>query len=151
MIKICKDCWDSNKDTLKNLLKSYNDDDLDKISNLELVQFAVYTILCSEFSDFKAGIYKTQEIKLSTFGGTLLYIIPTTEHPAEYEYLITYINFGIHKDDDTDSFLYPYKDNMDRVEYLYNICEKIISRITKPYIAGWEVTEEFIELEMGGK
>ena len=152
MIKYCVQKWNANKGKLENALK-----DNRKLNTCEykyLVQLVVKYILNDgmEHSVF----YDTWDddhitvVDNGDWQGTLLFIIPLkTYQPQEYEYLMTFVNYGSCSCCDTLQAIQSYDDEKPthgQLKDYMTLCKDIVCNIVKPFKCGWRDNEgEFDE------
>lgn len=87
-----------------------------------------------------------------------MYLIPfKTYQPCEYEYLMTYVNYGSCSGCDTlESILSDgeYNSKVPTVQQLkdyMSLCRDLINNTIKPYNGGWREDEDFktVEIQCG--
>ena len=85
------------------------------------------------------------------YQGTLLYIIPFDKYqPEEYEYLMTFINYGSCSACDTLLSIQDYGEEKltdDQVKDFMKLCKDILMNTIKPYNSGWQHTDKYDEAE----
>ena len=139
MLKYCKDKWSKNEELLRQALSF---EELDCLGYKDLVKLTVKWILNGGENDFQNWDYNNITcIDNGDYQGTLLYLIPeNTYQPAEYQYLMTYVNYGSCSGCDTLQSI-QFKD-CEVSEYM-KLCKDIVCNIIKPYNYGWRNEEEF--------
>lgn len=149
MLKYCLRKWDENKKKLEEeLLK---DPDLNNCKYKHIVEKVVEIILNTNEKELwnSAGI---TEIDDGGYQGTLLFLIPRkTSQPTEYEYLMTYVDYGSCSGCDTLQAIQGCgKDPIseDQLKDFMTLCKDIITNMIKPYNSGWRNEEEFTEVEI---
>lgn len=96
MIYYCYRKWNRNRDILENKLRQI---DLCNIDYVGLLKMTIECIFNEEstrsISDPKFDTERITEIDNGDYQGTLLYIIPEQCYqPSEYQYFMTYIEYG---------------------------------------------------------
>lgn len=155
MLKYCLTQWNKNEDKLKEVL-SKNTELNDYITLVKLTFDTIFNM------DNKYGveldIENITEINNGEYQGTLLYLIPfKTYQPYEYEYLMTYVNYGSCSGCDTlESILSDgeYDSKVPTVQQLkdyMSLCRDLINNTVKPYNGGWREDEDFktVEIQCG--
>ena len=156
MIRYCVEKWDANKDNLRERIK--NDDHINERTYDYLVKLVVEEI----FNDgFKKGEYgepyprwdteRITTIDDGDYQGTLLFLIPEdTYQPSEYEYLMTYVDYGSCSGCDTLqavqslNFIDQHGLPSERqVKDYMDLCLGILENTIKPYNNGWREDESF--------
>lgn len=150
MLKYCLKKWDANKGILEERLK--NDRTLSKCNYKYLVQVVVESILNSD-SDFREewDANNITEVDDGQYCGTLLFLIPRdTYQPSEYEYLMTYVNYGSCCGCDTLQAIQGYGEECPTEPELKDymaLCKDIVTNMIKPYNGGWRNDEDFETVE----
>ena len=146
MIKYCLEKWDANKELLRKALSEAN---LTECVYLDLVKMVVRYVLNDENEyDYDRWDYdRITEIDNGDYQGTLLYLIPkNTYQPAEYEYLMAFVDYGSCSGCDTlqylQSLIYPNQTEKDVADFM-KLCKDILTSIIKPYNYGWRHDERF--------
>lgn len=106
MIRYCIKKWDENKEKLREFLKMQKG--LYPCGYLDLVIAVVEHVLNPSDNDydFKWDSKNITMIDNGDYQGTLLFLIPQdTYQPYEYDYLITYVNYGSCSGCDTLMFI----------------------------------------------
>jgi hypothetical protein len=149
MLKIMADKWRKNKNKLEKELKSRN-----MVYNYkDLVKITFDCIFNDEGNDYgkDLDIENITEIDDGEYQGTLLYLIPFNKYqPSEYDYLMTYVNYGSCSVCDTLLSITGYmRDLPDKgqLKELMQLCLNIIQNTIKPYNNGWRGNALFEELE----
>lgn len=148
MIKYCLRKWEENKEKLeKSLLE---DKDLNSCGYKHLVEKVVEVILNNGEGEIWS-VGGITEIDDGDCQGTLLYLIPkNTYQPSEYEYLMTYVNYGSCSGCDTLQAIQDYgKDEITdgQLKDFMSLCEDLVCCMIKPYNYGWREEEEFLPVE----
>ena len=148
MIKFCKEKWDKNKDKLEEALKCNRKlNDCDYSYLLELVVKYILNDEDNEYSDTWDS-EKINVIDNGDYQGTLLFLIPAkTYQPSEYEYLMTYVNYGSCSGCDTLRGIQSWDDEPPTEQQLKDymtLCRDLVVRMIKPYNSGW-MNEEIFE------
>ena len=93
MLKICKERWALKENELKRKISSMSTQEIENLDYNTLVAITMDTVLNCE--KLHLNIKSIHEIDDGDYQGTLLYLIPfTTYQPTEYEYLMTYTDYG---------------------------------------------------------
>ncbi len=152
MLKIMANKWNKNKSKLEEELKSWN-----MSSNYkDLVKITFNCIFNDETCAYgeDLAIENITEIDDGEYQGTLLYLIPFNKYqPSEYDYLMTYVNYGSCCGCDILLCIISHGDNNDdlpnewQLKELMQLCLNIIQNTIKPYNEGWREDESFKELE----
>ena len=99
MIKYALKKWDKNKDALRNAIQQTEKDKRGAWDYNDIVKLVCRYIFNENATDKDPKI-NIEGITMADTGngnrqGTLLFIMPfDTDHPAEYEYLMTYVGYG---------------------------------------------------------
>ena len=158
MLKYCVEKWDKNKTLLMNALQSeeiYNK--LGSYEYADLVKLVVkYILNDGKAEEYDAGEwdeYNITEVDNGDYRGTLLYLIPAnTYQVSEYEYLITFVDYGSCNGCDTllriqfDMPKYKYRKSDEQftiqkrrtIEDLMTLCLHLVQHMKKPYISVWD-------------
>lgn len=149
MLKIMAEKWEKNKKFLEEELKSWNM----RSNYKDLVKITFDCI----FNDEDCGYGKDLDIENITeiddgeYQGTLLYLIPfNTCQPNEYDYLMTYVNYGSCGGCDALLSITDYGEDLPnerQLKELMQLCLNIIQNTIKPYNNGWREDTLFKELE----
>ncbi|MFQ9297797.1 MAG: hypothetical protein ACLR4X_05155 [Clostridia bacterium] len=149
MIKYCIKKWNKNNQVLlKELTNRFKD--LDDYEYKDFVKLTVEYILNYNSEDIKYNTKNITEINDGDYQGTLLYMIPEeTYQPCEYEYLMTFVNYGSCSGCDTlKSIQYGYyEDTNEKIKAYFQLCKDLITNMIKPYNTGWRASEEFEHTE----
>ena len=142
MIRYCRDKWDKNKDTLKEVLSE--DKKLNCCEYSYLVELVVEYIL-NDDEEWDTG--NITVIDNGDYQGTLLFLIPrNTYQPAEYDYLMTYVGYGSCSGCDTLQHIQSWVDGKPTERQLKDymtLCKDLVCNMVKPYNCGWRNEEEF--------
>lgn len=143
MIKEVVKLWYENKEDLKEALKY--DTRLNECDYLYLVKKVVRHILGDEWDE-----KKITQIDNGDYQGTLLFVIPReTYQPSEYEYLITYVNYGSCSGCDTLLAIQDWNDEPPterQLEDYMTLCLHLCQNMKKPY-KGWIDKDWDVEVE----
>lgn len=149
MLKIIIEQWDKNKDILKEELKNINLNDIDYKT---LVKMAFQYVYNTNNEDNSVDIERINQIDDGDYQGTLLYTIPfDTYQPAEYQYLMTYIDYGSCSGCDTLLSIIGTDKGIPSEEQLKDLmilCKDILQNTIKPYNHGWREYDEFKQVEV---
>lgn len=154
MIRYCIKKWDENKEKLKEFLKTQKG--LYQCEYLDLVIAVVEHILNPSDNgyDFEWDSKHITMIDNGDYQGTLLFLIPRdTYQPCEYDYLITYVDYGSCSGCDTlmsiQSSRICDEDYLtdEQVKDYMVLCKDILTNIKKPYNR-WRNEELFNEIIM---
>ena len=151
MIKFCRDKWYENKDKLEAAIMA--DTNLNSCEYDYLVKLVVEYILNPSIEN-SWGQFDSDNITVIDNGdyqGTILFMIPrNTYQPSEYDYLLTYVNYGSCSGCDTLLSIQVWDDGLpteSQVQDFMTLCKDLVCNIVKPYNYGWRRDEEFIEVE----
>lgn len=155
MIRYCIKKWNENKEKLREFLKMQKG--LYQCEYLDLVIAVVEHVLNPSDNDydFKWDSKNITMIDNGDYQGTLLFLIPQdTYQPYEYDYLITYVNYGSCSGCDTLMSIQSseicdedYLTDEQVKDYMV-LCKDILTNIKKPYNGGWRNEELFNEIIM---
>ena len=155
MLKYCLDKWNSNKGYLEAALRE--DESLCNCDYEYLVRLVVRHILNVGVEEYDFVTWNEGEITTIDNGeyqGTLLFVIPRyTYQPNEYEYLMTYVNYGSCSGCDTLQHIQPWdygKLTDDEVKDFMTLCKDILTNIVKPWNNGWRHDDRFDVVTMEG-
>jgi hypothetical protein len=148
MLKIILSQWEKNKDELRGVLSKTCLDALEYDDLVRLVFEVVYNnnLPCEvRYLDLE-HIHRIDD---GDYQGTLLFLIPfNTYQPREFEYLMTYVDYGSCSGCDT---LQAIQENRNDVESKINdfmtLCKDILTNTIKPYNGGWRKTDLFNHIE----
>ena len=146
MIKYCLKKWNKNKDKLYNALK--NDTSLNYCEYFYLVQLVVRHILNGDDDNSEYEQWDDTRITIVDNGdyqGTLLFIIPQkTYQPTEYEYLMTFVNYGSCSGCDTLQSIQTFSNELPTNSQLKDymaLCKDLVCNMVKPFKCGWRNNE----------
>lgn len=150
MLKFCRDKWYENKDKLETAIK--NDVNLNSCEYSYLVEMIVKYILNpsieAEWEKFDADAITV--IDNGDYQGTILFMIPRkTYQPSEYDYLLTYVNYGSCSVCDTLLSIQDWKTGLpteSQIKDYMTLCKDLVCNIVKPYNCGWSKDERFVEV-----
>ena len=148
MLKILIEKWELNKHLLEKELCKQNLRDLDYKDIVKITFGSIYNTNENE----KVDIENITEIDNGAYQGTLLYLMPfATYQPLEYEYLMTYVNYGSCSGCDTLQAIQselPYKGQPTEanIKDFMALCKDIITNTIKPYNCGWREDNRFANI-----
>lgn len=154
MLKILVKKWDKNKEKLRKVLS----ETINCIEYKDLVKLTFSTIYNDGDESFEypyreLNCNRITEIDNGDYQGTLLFLIPfKTYQPCEYEYLMTYVNYG--SCSGCDTLLAITDDNWNRrfsdkqVSDLLILCKDIITNTIRPYNENWRHNAMFDPVEV---
>lgn len=152
MLKFCRDAWYENKDKLEAAIMT--DTRLNDCEYSYLVELIVEHILnpSIETSWKQFDTDAITVIDNGDYQGTILFVIPRrTYQPSEYDYLLTYVNYGSCSGCDTLLSIQDYG-HIDKfptesqvADYM-TLCKDLVCNIVKPYNCGWRYEDEFAEI-----
>lgn len=148
MIKYCLDKWNKNRERLEEAMSK--DTKLNDCEYEYLVKLVVDYVLNDEDCGYGEK-WDSSEITVVDNGhyqGTQLFIIPAdTYQPDEYEYLMTYVNYGSCSGCDTLLSIQTWSDNVcptaEQLKDYMTLCKDLITNMIKPYNCGWRENKEF--------
>lgn len=150
MIYYCRDKWNKNKKRLQEALK--DDRNLEYCEYIYLVQAVVKYILNDETDDIVWDDKKITVVDNGDYQGTQLFIIPAKAYqPSEYEYLMTFVNYGSCSVCDTllQIQMYQGSEKQPTKEALKNymlLCKELVCNMVKPFKCGWRDDGRFAEV-----
>lgn len=153
MLKTIRDKWDKNREELREALACA---DLDHCDYKDLVKLSFDVIFNERKTGFRDKILDTDiitEIDNGDYQGTLLYLIPfKTYQPAEYEYLMTYVDYGSCSVCDTlmgiqGSCETPLEKQKQISDFM-TLCKDILTNTIKPYNCGWREDKDYNQIEV---
>lgn len=159
MIKYCLQKWDKNKDRLEAAIRADKTINDYKNGYSYLVKLVIDYILNEQETENekseeeKPEVWdssKIVEIDHGYYQGTLLFLIPKKHTiPGEYEYLMTYADYGtcpacdvlegIRWNDDGEEKL----PTEQQVKDYMTLCRDLVSHMIVPYNFGWRHEERF--------
>ena len=148
MIKYCFEKWDKNKEKLRENL--INDSSIASCNYFHLLEKVVTFILNDGENNKEWFEDSITEINNGDYQGTLLFLIPKfTEQPEEYQYLMTFVNYGSCSGCDT---LMSLQDDelaeiIDNIDGYMSLCEHLVCNMIKPYNYGWRNDPDFDTVE----
>ena len=155
MLKYCLGKWEKYKGELEKDIRQ--DTTLNECDYLYLVQKIVSIILNGgedEHGD-RWSAEKITEIDNGDYQGTLLFLIPKdTYQPSEYEYLMTFVNYGSCSGCDTLQAIQDWGEKKlveSQVRDFMTLCRDLVCSIIKPYNKGWREEPEFETIEYNPK
>lgn len=146
MIKYCLNQWNKNQSVLRKQLET--DTSLNECDYEYLVKLVIKYIL---ENDWDAENITT--INDGDYQGILLFFIPKHIYsPSEYEYLMTYVNYGSCAFCDTLKHIQDYKCNDDPVTEeqicdFMKLCKDLVTNMICPYNIGWRNNPDFNPVE----
>lgn len=150
MTKYCYDKWRKNSGKLEEALK--NDDSLLECGYRHLLELVIRYVL----NDDEFGEYRWSEefvvLGDGDYQGALVFVIPRSDYcSSEYDYLMTYIEYGSCSGCDTllniQGCVETPKDAVNDIMYL---CKDLVANIVRPYNRGWGRSELFDHVEVDG-
>lgn len=155
MLKILVDLWDKNKDVLKQELKGlYNVGQLDYKTLVKMTFEKIYNVEnnIDEYPYMTLDCESVTEIDNGDYQGTLLYLIPFDRYqPSEFEYLMTYVDYGSCSGCDTLLSIIDWGDARPtdtQVNELLALCKDILTNTIKPYNSAWRKIDLFDSVEI---
>lgn len=160
MIKFCLEQWEHNKDRLKRELETRTD--LNICEYKTLVELVTEFILNNPedepyyFEGYGELKFKTEhitEIDDGQYQGTLLYLIPIDIYqPSEFEYLMTFVDYGSCSGCDTLQSIQDYCGEANltpsQVNDFMSLCKDIVTNMIRPYNTGWRADPIFDTVEV---
>lgn len=153
MMKFSVEQWDKNKHRLEKDIREnfsyYNDAEYG-----DLVAKVVDLI----FNDEDDILYDSEnitEVDNGDYQGTLLYLIPEKSYqPSEYQYLMTYVDYGSCSGCDTlqsiQMWIFDEADEKRKEEFvkdMMGLCLHLVQNTIKPYNTGWRKDDRFTVVE----
>lgn len=149
MVKIMKDCWDANKEKLKEALASRTD--LNSCDYKLLVELTFENIFNASRENDRLDLEHMTEIDDGDYQGTLLFMIPfDTYQPSSYEYILTYIGYGSCSGCDALQAAQDWNDEKlteRQLSDFMSICKDLVCNAIKPYNYGWRRQEGWLPTE----
>jgi hypothetical protein len=147
MIKYCLEKWDKNKQALEKALTC--DKELMTCDYKHLVELVVKHILNDSQKVGDWNLENIVEIDNGNYQGTLLYVFHGCDYqPAEYDYLMTYVEYGSCSSCDILQRIQCFNDDIKvHIKDFMTLCRDIVSHIVKPYNTGWRNQEEYMPVE----
>ena len=152
MMKIVATKWGENSEKLRKALSE--NDGLNNCNYLDLVKLSFDIILNDgSLSTARLDLDKITKVDDGDYQGTLLFLIPfDTYQPTEYEYLMTYINYGSCSVCDVlqsiqDCIGDHKKLTKEQVDDFMTLCKGILQNTICPYNFGWRVDDNFNQIE----
>lgn len=160
MIKFCLEQWERNKERLKKELETRTD--------LNICDYKTLVKLVTEFilnnpedepyyleghGELKFQTEHITEIDDGQYQGTLLYLIPFDIYqPSEFEYLMTFVDYGSCSGCDTLQGIQYYCDKVNltpsQVDDFMALCKDIVTNMIRPYNTGWRSYPIFDTVEV---
>ena len=151
MIKYCLEKWEKYKGELEEDIRQ--DATLNECDYLYLVKKVVSIILNGGDAEWDTG--KITQIDNGDYQGTLLFLIPMdTYQPSEYEYLMTYVNYGSCSGCDTLQAIQDWGEKKlteNQVKDFMTLCRDLVCSMIRPYNCGWREDEKFETVEYNPK
>lgn len=139
MLKYCLRKWDENKNILEKELR--RDTTLNTCEYVDLVKLLVTHVLNQGTND--GLIWDTDNITVVDNGdyqGTQLFFIPlATYQPTEYEYLLTFVDYGSCPGCDTLQEIQYCGEKLlteNQVKDFMTLCKDLLTNMIKPYSYG---------------
>ena len=154
MLKILVKKWDENNHLLREALSTT--EGLNDCEYKDLVKLTFDIIFNTNETEYDhLNVDCITEIGYGNYQGTLLYLIPFRKYyPAEYEYLMTYVDYGSCSGCDTLQAIQSWGDGLlseSQVNNFMTLCKDILTNTIKPYNCGWRNEEKFEQAEAEGK
>ncbi len=152
MMQIMLEKWDKNCEKLKEKLASGTN--FNECSYGTLVKVAFDTIFNEEGADYmnRLDVENMTTIDNGDYQGTLLFLIPFSGYqPSEYEYLMTYVNYGSCSGCDTLQAIQEWGDEKlteSQIADFMTLCKDLISNAIKPYNNGWRYQVEYDSIDL---
>lgn len=151
MIKFMKFRWAENEALLRKRFENISDDELNRLSYKNLVEYICEDII-NTYDDSTKYITgptvltdRITEIDDGDYSGTLLFTIPFDVYqPSHKEYFMTYIEYGSCSVCDTLQGIY-YMEREQKINDYMKLCRDIASNFIMPYNIGWRENELFKE------
>lgn len=153
MIKYCLKKWEKNKDKLETAIRADKTINNEELEYDYLVKLVVDYILNDEENQKDCQTWDSDRISRVDSGewqGTLLYLIPTKDYqPAEYQYLMTFVDYGSCAGCDTLQYIRGENNweeglpTEQQVKDYMTLCRDLVSNMIRPYNTGWRHQEEF--------
>lgn len=151
MIKFMKFRWAENESQLRKRFENMSDDELNRLSYKNLVEYICEDIINTFYDDTKYFTGPTvltdriTEIDDGDYTGTLLYVIPFDVcTPCHNEYFMTYVEYGSCSGCDILQSIY-YMEREQRINDYMKLCRDMASNFIVPYNIGWRENELFKE------
>lgn len=153
MLKIILEKWDKNKDKLREVFETQKGFNVCDYKDIVKIVFDVIYNDGEEYSSDKLDIQNLTKIDDGDYQGTLLYLIPfETYQPSEYEYLMTFVDYGSCSGCDTLLAIQDYHDDeyldKSQVNDFMQLAKDILQNTIKPYNYGWRNDERFEQVEV---
>lgn len=152
MLKILLEKWDLNKELLKRELAIRTG--LNECNYKDLVKLTFEIIYNTGINGYgkDLDIENITEIDNGHYQGTLLFVMPfNTYQPSEYEYLMTFVNYGSCSACDTLQSIQNYRNGKltsYQVNEFMTLCKDLICNTVKPYNSGWREDADFAVVEV---
>ena len=159
MIRYCLKKWDKNRKRLEEAIRK--DETINECDYDYLMKLVVDYILNDEETEVGDSRWDSSKITCINDGewqGTLLFLIPALSYqPAEYEYLMTYADYGSCELCDTLKGI--RLEMLEKNEWIsgppteqqvrdyMTLCKDLVSNMIKPYNKGWRGGDEFEPVE----
>ena len=160
MLKALVKKWDKHKELLKAALaelpivkeRAYGACIEDYTDIVKLTFDIIYNTNNEESEYMDADTENITVVDNGDYQGAVLYLIPINDYqPMEYEYLMTYVNYGSCSGCDTLQRIAELDTPEEKVRDLMILCKDIITNTIKPYNCGWREDEEFEEVNYNGE
>lgn len=146
MIKYCLDQWNRNQSLLRKQLET--DTSLNECGYEYLVKLVTKYILGNDWD-----AEHITAVNNGGYQGILLFLIPrNTYSPSEYDYFMTYVNYGSCAYCDTLQAIQDYKCNDDPITEeqicgFMKLCKDLVTNMIRPYNIGWRSHPDFNPVE----
>lgn len=157
MIKFCLQQWDKNKGRLEAAIRADNTINNEDRRYDYLVKLVVDNILneagCKEGDSNTWDSEKITMIDDGEWSGTLLFLVPKKTYvPSEYEYIMTYADYGSCHVCDTLLEIQGYDSEgmlptEEQVADYMTLCRDLVSHMIVPYNFGWRHEEKYDRME----
>ena len=151
MIKYCLQCWNENREILREAYRTRTG-----WNECEYADVVAVTVECilnygkDEFDEYRWDVKNITSIDNGNYQGTIMYLIPKdTYQPNESEYLLTYVDYGSCSGCDTLQAIQSHWDydnkllTEQQVIDFMQLSKDIITNMIKPYNDGWRHDEIF--------
>lgn len=154
MLKYCLKKWDAHKGELERVLRTSTK--MNECDYVDLVKLVVKHILNNDDEKW-TDAWDHERITVvddGNYQGTQLFLIPRGRYqPCEFDYLMTFVDYGSCSGCDTLQGIQSYGNGVltDRqVKDFMALCKDLVTNMIKPYNCGWRNEEEFEQVEMDG-
>lgn len=149
MLKYCLRKWEANKGILEKRLRT--DVSLNSCEYDYLIKLVVECILNQGDDGITWNAKNITVVDNGDYQGTQLFLIPLSSYqPSEYDYLMTFVDYGSCSGCDALMAIQDWKNgrlNEGQVKDFMTLCKDLVSNIIKPYNHGWRYKEGFESLD----